>query len=426
MSCLISTNTLDSILRITIFRSLFKDRVFQLVVKMLGHDPHECDKSECAEIFSLLAESAEFSCHAIIGNAWQNHLLNLMIADDNVFARKAELSGMTLIGDSLVRQMKLDLRALRTLHDVDISQFLTTHPPLDGFKAREDKNQDPAYTAIKTLLFENQDWRNMIEPLADYFAKNGSGDFGAYRAFRWHNGALKGVESPDPVRFADLLEYDWQRESVKRNTEKLLANLPTNNLLLYGDRGTGKSSTVKSMLNEFWESRLRIVEVSKESLIELPAILTILRRRPEKFILFLDDLSFEEDETQYKALKAVLEGGLEARPSNVVLYSTSNRRNLIREQFSDRALVIEDDEVHPNDTMQEKLSLSDRFGIKLPFLSPDQDEFLGMVSEMAARAGIEMTDDIRKQALQWQHARSGRSARQFVDYIIGEQALERN
>jgi predicted AAA+ superfamily ATPase len=229
------------------------------------------------------------------------------------------------------------------------------------------------------------------------------------------------VASPDSICLSDLVEYDWQRSAVRKNTEKLISGLPTNNLLLYGDRGTGKSSTVKAMLNEFSESRLRLLEVSKENLSDLPEILSLLRERPEKFILFLDDLSFEENETAYKALKAVLEGGLEGRPANVVLYATSNRRNLIKERFQN---AMADEEVHPGDTVQEQLSLSDRFGLKLPFLVPDMEEYLNIVGQLAARAGIEMTESLRKEAMNWQHARSGRSARQFVDYIIGERALQ--
>jgi predicted AAA+ superfamily ATPase len=254
----------------------------------------------------------------------------------------------------------------------------------------------------------------------------GTGLFGKHYAFRWVRGTgggkLKGIESPDPIRLDDLVEYEWQREAVSRNTQKLLAGLPSNNMPLYGDRGTGKSSTVKAMLNEYAQRKLRLVEVAKDDLTDLPDILSILRKRPEKFILFIDDLSFEENETQYKALKAVLEGGLEARPVNVALYATSNRRNIVKERFSDRQK--NDDEVHPGDTMQEKLSLSDRFGIKLPFLAPDQDEFLRIVETLASRADIEMTEDLRKSALSWQHARSGRSARQFVDYWIGEKGLD--
>lgn len=382
-------------------------------------------EAACFELFRLLAENAELSDQPQVGNAWQNYLLDRILSDENIFARKAELTCFAEIGDALKEQVSRDLTALRILYDFDLKAAMQECPDLDGFKPVKNRSVDETRLSMKRRLHARKRWNECVEDLAGFFAMSGVGEFGRFKAFRWvrfgGNGMFRGVASPDPIKISDLVEYEWQREAVKRNTEKLLMGLPTNNMLLYGDRGTGKSSTVKAMLNEFGGRKLRLVEVSKENLTDLPDILSTLRERPEKFILFIDDLSFEENETQYKALKAVLEGGLEARPVNVALYATSNRRNLIKEKFSDR--VKEEDEVHPGDTMQEKLSLSDRFGLKLPFLSPDQEEYLRIVTALAQRAGIELTEELRKKALSWQHARSGRSARQFVDYIIGEFAL---
>ncbi|MHB9036172.1 MAG: ATP-binding protein [Armatimonadota bacterium] len=410
--------------RISIFQSVLEDVTVGIMLEALADDTSAANCYR-ASLFAALAESAELADQPLTGNAWQNHLLNVVLADDNLFARKAESVGLRGMGRSLLDQVRSDLQALRALYDVDLDSVLCGFPPLDGFTPTTASHIDSRLLDIKKLLNNSEDWADCLEAIARFYASNGAGAFGRFRAFRWVKGTyeneLKGVESPDPIRLNDLVEYEWQREAVSRNTQKLLAGLPANNMLLYGDRGTGKSSTVKAMLNEFGEQRLRLVEVAKDDLTDLPDILSNLRKRPEKFILFIDDLSFEENETQYKALKAVLEGGLEARPANVALYATSNRRNLVKERFSDRQK--EDDEVHPGDTMQEKLSLSDRFGIKLPFLAPDQDEFLRIVEALADRAGIEMTEDLRKKSLAWQHARSGRSARQFVDYWIGEKGL---
>jgi len=407
---------------ISVFGAVLDDPVVKLVVKMSEGEGGDDTR---ARLFAALAESAELSDQPIVGNAWQNHLVNAMLSDDNLFALKAESVGVKAMGASLIDQVRADLKLLKLMYDMDIDGMLSGFPSLDGFSRVDGARVQDGLLSIKTRLNESSDWSECLECVADYYAQYGSGEFGKYRAFRWVKDAagsmLKGVESPDPIRLSDLVEYEWQREAVSRNTQKLLAGLPTNNMLLHGDRGTGKSSTVKAMLNEFGDRKLRLVEVAKDDLTDLPDILSILRKRSEKFILFIDDLSFEENETQYKALKAVLEGGLEARPANVALYATSNRRNLIKETFSDR--IKDDDEVHPGDTMQEKLSLSDRFGIKLPFLAPDQDEFLRIVTALAERAGIEMTEDLRKKSLAWQHARSGRSARQFVDYWIGEYEL---
>lgn len=417
--------------RISILNAVARDRAVQLVVRLIeqgdGVDDHDHLEPTRAELFELLAREAEMSDQPGVGNAWQNHLLEVVLSDDNVFARKAERARVGEMGLSLLDQVRDDLEALRTVYDFDLSAKLRSFAALDDFKPMPDLHIDHQRLAIKKRLHQSVDWSDCLEDIARFYAHHGSGEFGKYRAFRWVRGTsagtLRGVASPDPIRLSDLVEYDWQRDAVKRNTQKLIAGLPTNNMLLYGDRGTGKSSTVKAMLNEFADKRLRLVEVAKENLTDLPDILAILRNRPEKFVLFIDDISFEENETQYKALKAVLEGGLEARPVNVALYATSNRRNIVKERFSDR--VKEDDEVHPGDSMQEKLSLSDRFGLKLPFLSPDQEEFMRIVTALADRAGIQLTEDLRKKALAWQHARSGRSARQFVDYWIGEFALDK-
>jgi predicted AAA+ superfamily ATPase len=186
---------------------------------------------------------------------------------------------------------------------------------------------------------------------------------------------------------------------------------------------------VKALLTEFWPRGLRVVEVAKEHLGDYPQIVALLRGRRQRFILFVDDLSFEEHETQYKALKAALEGSLEARPENVVLYATSNRRRLIRQRFSERGTPADGDDVHVEETVQEKLSLADRFGIHAPFLVPDQHRYLDIAAALASRAGIALpADEVRRRALrwsQWHNGHSCRTARQFIDALRGELAVAR-
>lgn len=415
---------LENVRRVSIFKSVIEDPAVKLAVQLIGRidgaDPHI--EPTYAELFAILAENAEMSSQPIIGNAWQNYLLDAILEDDNVFARKSEYCSIDKMGKSLIEQTKNDLAALKCLFDIKLDTLDNNFSPLDSFEPMDSAKADKARQKIKQFLSRQQTWDNCLDGLAKFYSAYGAGSFGRFRAFRWKNGRLLGVESPDPIALTDLIEYDWQRDSIKRNTLKMLNGFSTNNMLLYGDRGTGKSSCVKAMLNEFVDTKLRLVEIPKENLIELPDVLAILRKRPEKFILFIDDLSFEENETQYKALKAILEGGLEARPENVALYATSNRRNLIRERFSDR--TKDSDDVHPGDTKQEKLSLADRFGLKIPFLAPDKEEYLRIVKTLAERAGIEFDEETKKKALTWQSARSGRCARQFVDYWIGEKALE--
>ena len=220
------------------------------------------------------------------------------------------------------------------------------------------------------------------------------------------------------MRLAGLISYEREREPLILNTERFLAGLPAHHALLYGPPGTGKSSTVKAVLNEYADEGLRLVEVKKEDLGALASVLGILRGRGPRFVLFVDDLSFEEHEVEYKALKALLEGSVEEPPENVRVYATSNRRNLIRETFSDRE---DGDDVHAHDTMQEKLSLAARFGLRLTFPSPNQTRYLEIVAGLAKDRGLEIPEEtLRERALLWDrwHAgRSGRTARQFVDEL---------
>jgi predicted AAA+ superfamily ATPase len=297
------------------------------------------------------------------------------------------------------------------------------------------------------------DWGELVDDLVAHNATNGSGLFARHRAFRWE-GALIPVPRPDAIRADQLVGYEAERALLHRNTAHFLAGYPANNVLLYGDRGTVKSSSIKALLNERpiqdggsdeggtgggdrgidggegggridWAA-LRLIEVPKSRLADFPALVALLRDRPQRFILFVDDLSYEEGETQYKDLKAILEGGLEARPENVVVYATSNRRHLIREQFADRTRA-DSDEIHARDTVQEKLSFSDRFGITITFPSPDQASYLAIVEGLARQRALPIAPAaLRARAIEWaawHNGRSGRTAKQFVDYLAGELGL---
>ena len=327
----------------------------------------------------------------------------------------------------------------------------------DGAAApADDAAATPAVEGLARRLAAAPDWGALTAALAAHYARYGSGRFARYRAFRWvdpQTGVVP-VPVPDAVRPGDLIGYAAERALLRSNTVQFLAGYPANNVLLYGDRGTGKSSSVKALLNERrpaggpggpdgpedgsaagasgaaggavdW-SRLRLIEVPKARLADFPAIVAGLRRRPQRFILFVDDLSFEEGETQYKDMKAMLEGGLEARPENVVVYATSNRRHLIREQFADRA-ALGSDEVHAMDTVQEKLSFADRFGLTITFPTPDQAGYLAIVAGLAGQRGLRVDPAaLRARAIEWaawHNGRSGRTARQFVDYLAGEVGL---
>lgn len=281
-----------------------------------------------------------------------------------------------------------------------------------------------------TVFFNTKGWDKNIEALADFYFSNGCGIYARYKAFIWerdtNGGFLRGLSETDPVKFSDLIGYELERGQVIENTLQLLNHYPANNMLLYGDRGTGKSTTIKALLNEFSEKGLRIIEIPKESLGDFHKILQIIKDKPQKFIAFIDDLAFEDNEEHYTALKAVLEGSLECKPNNLLIYATSNRRHLVKEKFSDRVglgSLNKEDEVRAYDTMQEKLSLADRFGITVTFSSPDKRNFLEIVEGLAKKRGLEIeTDKLHKEALKWEihyNGRSPRTARQFIDWLEG-------
>lgn len=257
-------------------------------------------------------------------------------------------------------------------------------------------------------------WDGQPEALADYHARHGCGRFAKHIAFLWRDGTLLPVEHPDPIRLSNLKGYEYQRRIAIDNTLAFLNGFEANNMLLYGDRGTGKSSTVKALLNEYAPGGLRMIEMPKEYLRQLPDLTGYLAGLPMKFIIFIDDLSFSGNDDSFAALKAVLEGGLASRPDNVIIYATSNRRHLLRETFADR----NGDEVHQADTVQEAVSLSDRFGISLTFLMPDKQRFLEIVEQIADDRGIRVDrQKLLAAAERWaleRGARSPRYARQFI------------
>ena len=252
--------------------------------------------------------------------------------------------------------------------------------------------------------------------------KLGYGIYARHRMFTvGEDGRILPVHSPDKIRLAALVDYKQQQQIILDNTLALLEGKPAANILLTGDAGTGKSSTIKAVVNELYYKGLRILEVRKEQLHAIPAILDELNGNPLKFILFIDDLSFQKDDDNFSALKAILEGSVSAKSRNVVIYATSNRRHLVKETFSGR----EGDDVHRNDTMQELLSLSERFGIQLTFQKPDKKTYLDIVRHLAQDAAIDLPqEELELQAERYALGRGGRSARaarQFVDGLLAKQ-----
>ena len=389
------------------------------------------DPVAVAGTFGRLWEELALEPDPLLPDAWRSHLVGRLLDDENPFALGAERGELS---PALIGQARRDLGTLRRLFDLEAGSLLRmvedAVPGLgDAWVPWHDPGRvggDSPRHAVARELAAAEDWGGSTELLVDYFARHGAGPFGRHRAFRYGEGGLQAVSEPDPVRLNELVGYERERGPLIRNTERFLAGLPAHHALLYGLPGTGKSSTVKAVLNEYADRGLRLVEVAKEDLGALPRVLGSLRARAPRFVLFVDDLSFEEHEVEYKALKALLEGSVEEPPDNVRVYATSNRRNLIRERFSERDEGGEGDDVHARDTMQEKLSLAARFGLRITFPAPDQGRYLEIVTGLARERGIEVpAGELTERAILWDrwHAgRSGRTARQFVDELEAELA----
>ncbi|MDR3276886.1 MAG: ATP-binding protein [Treponema sp.] len=318
-------------------------------------------------------------------------------------------------------------------------------------------HQPEAETELAALFPGNSAWGNALPGFIEYLRSHGAGVLGRASAFSWHPQvfaasqdasedlaegslpifmppsfvwplALRPVANPDPVNLEDLQGYEAQRSVVIANTRRFLEGKPANNLLLYGDRGTGKSATVKAVCRAYAEKNLKLIEARKSDLAQLPALLDLLGSRSRSFIIFIDDLSFETTDDSFRSLKAFLEGGLETRPANVVIYATSNRRHLVRERTVDRpdtaqvSSALATGDMRAFDTMQEQLSLADRFGLTLVYSSPSQEEYLAIAEHIARRRGILPDERFRENALRWEkwfNGRSPRTATQFVDWLEG-------
>jgi predicted AAA+ superfamily ATPase len=432
--------------RLMLFRGVFDDAVGRAFVSLLDQATVRGATAPSVvgafgHLFALLAEAVELGHGPLVGDAWQDYLLGRILTDENPFSRKAQRDGAPM-GGSLLVAAERDLAALQLLFQLDaetLSRALIAHdpeelrdalPPWNDLRPLDDDRPADTLAAMRWLA-ATPHWPAVTAELAAFYARAGAGIFARHRAFRWEpgqGGALVGVDWPDPIRLTDLIGYERERAPLLRNTEQFLAGFRANNALLYGDRGTGKSSTIKALLNEYGDRGLRLVEAPRRALDDLPRITALLRDRPERFILFIDDLAFGGAEERHLDLKVLLEGNLERHPDNVVIYVTSNRRHLLREFFTpDRGLIDQHGEIRPGETVQEALSLADRFGLVITFLAPTQDRYLEIVAALADQHGLALPpDELRHRALQWatrQNGLSGRTARQFIDHLAGEIGL---
>nr|WP_225624190.1 ATP-binding protein [Thermoanaerobacterium thermosaccharolyticum] len=400
--------------RFVIYKNVLSDDTVKKFVKILEFiSDGKPDVDGVYKLYSeLYSELTKYAVKNDVYNGiWKSKINDLVKVDENIFSLLSEKFGQDMIDKRLKMAAEKELETLKKLADVDLIGYVEEHlsfnmPPWENLINHSNKGDIADILDCKS-----------IDEIIDYYNKNGCGLFNRYRAFRWDNGELIGVENPDPVEFDDLIGYEEEHRIVIDNTNRFMRGLPASNILLYGDRGTGKSSTVKAVLNMYYKKGLRLIEVSRQDMMDLNKIINIISSRGLKFILFLDDLSFEENETEYKVLKSTLEGGIGKLPDNVIIYATSNRRHLIREYLDDSV----QNELHLMDTKEEKLSLADRFGITITFMSPNQEEYLKIVESLAQKYGISLDmDTLKSESIRWctwHNGMSPRSAKQFIDYI---------
>lgn len=306
---------------------------------------------------------------------------------------------------ALENAARRDIDTLVLLAETDCDRFIDAMKPLLSNEYAAVLAGLPRWRAAAPFDFDR---------VTQFYREHGAGEFARYRAFLWEDGALVPVADPDCPRPEDLLGYEHQRGMVEENTRLMMAGRQANNVLLFGDGGTGKSATVKSMLYLPGMEDLRLIEVEKENLTGMPDLIRSLAGRRQKFILFIDDLAFDQDDKTYSALKTILEGTLEKRPVNVCICATSNRRHLVRQTFTERA----GDEVDTFETISEKTALAERFGLRIPYLTMNKADYLALVDHLAAQAGLDIpADRLHAQAMTWEIRHAGRTprvARQFV------------
>lgn len=408
-----------------IFRGIEKNETFIKLARVL-----ECRDSAEEEAPSLLCDAVadmveEAELYSLSGDLWDLFFALRLAQDESAFARAAE-HGRAFSG-SLADVATGELWALRELiadvrwfaeaeYSADFSFMCDYRPsgcriPLVPFAERD-------LLGFSRAIAGAESPSELAQAVAGFYASRGSGVFALYRAFKWHGGELVPIRDTDSETLDSLIGYDEQKRELLANTELFVSGKAANNVLLFGDSGTGKSSSVKALLNEpnLAERGLRMIEVRKDQYRDIPLILDSVRERNYRFVLFLDDLSFEEFEVEYKHLKAIIEGGLERKPDNAVIYATSNRRNLIREVWKDRK--ASSDDVHGGDTMQERLSLADRFGVTIWYGTAGKSGYMNIVRALAERYGLNLPDsELESLALRAEIGRggfTGRVARQFV------------
>lgn len=373
--------------------------------------------------------------YGFAGNLWHDYLTYLLVNHENAFSTACEIVGPV---EGTINAFAMhDFEIFKQLYDFDLKELEKIYPSVDsslitdyqnineGSKVFNKRIRDRICTLAQKLA-KAESTEEFMDDMVQFYKEFGVGKLGLHKAFR-----IDGTVTPARivpitniahVHLDDLVGYEIAKKKLIDNTEAFVQGRPANNCLLFGDAGTGKSSSIKGILNQYYDQGLRIIEAYKHQFKDLNDIIAQVKNRNYKFIIYMDDLSFEEFEIEYKYLKAVIEGGLEKKPDNILIYATSNRRHLVREKFSDKE--ERRDDLHSSDTVQEKLSLVARFGVSIFFCAPDKKQFQNIVKTLAERHQVEMPEEeLLLEANKWelQHGGlSGRTAQQFIDYLCGK------
>lgn len=370
-------------------------------------------------------------------NLWHNYLAFFIMTSENPFSITCEKVGAS--EGSVNGLVENDFRIFRYLFNYDFSKIekelgINCFSQISNYKAivkkelMYNKNVSEKVQALSKKLESTKDEKEFFDVVADFYKSYGVGMFGLNKAFRieeQNDGGFefRPINNMDTVMLDDLVGYEIQKKKLVDNTEAFVKERKANNVLLFGDSGTGKSTSIKAIVNQYYDDGLRMIEIYKHQFKYLSKIIAEIKNRNYKFIIYMDDLSFEEHEIEYKFLKAVIEGGVETRPDNILIYATSNRRHLIKETWNDRNDMDNTNDRHHSDTVEEKLSLVNRFGVTINYSKPTQKEYFNIVIELARRSGITLSDEeLCAKANAWELSHggiSGRTAEQFVNYVLG-------
>lgn len=388
------------------------------------------------EYFACIHQLVEMAgTYGFAGNLWHDYLTYLLVNHENAFSTACEIVGPV---EGTINAFAMhDFEIFKQLYDFDLKELEKIYPSVDsslitdyqnineGSKVFNKRIRDRICTLAQKLA-KAESTEEFMDDMVQFYKEFGVGKLGLHKAFR-----IDGTVTPARivpitniahVHLDDLVGYEIAKKKLIDNTEAFVQGRPANNCLLFGDAGTGKSSSIKGILNQYYDQGLRIIEAYKHQFKDLNDIIAQVKNRNYKFIIYMDDLSFEEFEIEYKYLKAVIEGGLEKKTDNILIYATSNRRHLVREKFSDKE--ERRDDLHSSDTVQEKLSLVARFGVSIFFCAPDKKQFQNIVKTLAERHQVEMPEEeLLLEANKWelQHGGlSGRTAQQFIDYLCGK------